>query len=277
MQGKYPTKETDFMRLCLPRQLYIRDMFDLFEEDYPEYIKDYAIYNAVHRFLLRSNIYYKSYLKVRELFDDALLLRKDHAQVLREIKELSFAVIGRDIYKNEIEIIDGHNSSSYFWIMPVHIVDDSDTDDTECVAELRSIEISIEESDVSCYLAPFLYKYFDEELEANRKRADADGFEWYLTYNFFMHESVTGILHDIRDTIDALSAGRETEYTKELKIGRGPVSQEQIGVDDAAQPREDDGEVSLVIDFYQRFLYRMEYMMKVGKEKGYELISFMGP
>lgn len=28
---------------------------------------------------------------------------------------------------------------------------------------------------------------------------------------------------------------------------------------------------------YQRFTYRMEYMMKVGKEKGYDLISFMGP
>ena len=25
------------------------------------------------------------------------------------------------------------------------------------------------------------------------------------------------------------------------------------------------------------FLYRMEYMLKVGKEKGYNLISFMGP
>ena len=45
----------------------------------------------------------------------------------------------------------------------------------------------------------------------------------------------------------------------------------------ANRPTEDDTEVELVIDFYQRFLYRMEYMMKVGKEKGYNLISFMGP
>ena len=33
----------------------------------------------------------------------------------------------------------------------------------------------------------------------------------------------------------------------------------------------------LIIDFYRRFIYRMEYMMKIGKENGYDLISFMGP
>lgn len=31
------------------------------------------------------------------------------------------------------------------------------------------------------------------------------------------------------------------------------------------------------IDFYKRFAYRMKYMMRVGKEKGYNLMSFMGP
>ena len=36
-------------------------------------------------------------------------------------------------------------------------------------------------------------------------------------------------------------------------------------------------EVAHIVDFYQRFLYRMEYMMEVGKEKGYDLISVMGP
>lgn len=29
--------------------------------------------------------------------------------------------------------------------------------------------------------------------------------------------------------------------------------------------------------YYNRFIYRTEYMMKVGKEKGFNLISFMGP
>ena len=63
------------------------------------------------------------------------------------------------------------------------------------------------------------------------------------------------ILKDIKDTVNALSSGRENEFTEKLK----------------------DKEVDLIIDFYHRFTYRMEYMMKVGKEKGYDLISFMGP
>ena len=84
-----------------------------------------------------------------------------------------------------------------------------------------------------------------------------------------------------------MSSGRKTEYTDKLKVKRGSathqllyakdLTQEQIDTYNANRPTEDDTEVELLIDFYQRFIYRMEYMMKVGKEKGYDLISFMGP
>ena len=84
-----------------------------------------------------------------------------------------------------------------------------------------------------------------------------------------------------------MTSGRETEYTKKLKTKRGTatyqllyakdLNEEEIAEYNANRPTEDDTEVGLVVDFYQRFLYRMEYMMKGGKEKGYNLISFMGP
>lgn len=45
----------------------------------------------------------------------------------------------------------------------------------------------------------------------------------------------------------------------------------------ANKPTEGDTEIGLILDFYRRFTYRMEYMLKIGKEKGYNLISFMGP
>ena len=191
------------------------------------------------------------------------------------------------IFKREIGIVDGHDSSSYFWIMPVRIIEHEDTADLDSVAEMRSVEISIEEDDVAQYLTPFLYQHFDEDLEANKNRKDVSGFEWYLEHNFFTFNSVALILKDIEDTIDALLSGKETEYTKELKIKRGTatyqmvyaknLSDEEIAEYNANRPTEDDTEVGLVVDFYQRFLYRMEYMMKVGNEKGYNLISFMGP
>lgn len=287
MKGVFPKKETDFMRLCNSSQLCIRDMLDLLKEDYPQYMADYAIYHTIHRLLLESDICHKSFEKLQKLLEDATANHHDSNQVLTQIKNLSFAIIGRDIFKREIGIVDGHDSSSYFWIMPVRVIDFENTADLDSVAEMRSAEISIEEDDVAQYLTPFLYKYFDEELTENKKRKDVSGFEWYLEHNFFTFDSMTLILKDIEDTVDALISGRETEYTQKLKIKRGTatyqlvyaknLTAEEVAKYNANRPTEDDTAVALVVDFYQRFLYRMEYMLKVGKEKGYNLISFMGP
>ena len=257
MNGVFPEKETDFMRLCHPRQLCIRDMLYLFKEDYANYMSDYAIYHTVHEFLLESSICYKAFEEIKKVFEKAVARQQTNQQILRNIKKLCSKMIGRDIFKKEIGIVDGHDSSSYFWIMPVRVIDYKDSASLDCVAEMRSVEISIEENDVGQYLTPFLYKYFDEELKANKKRRDVTGFEWYLEHNFFTYDSIRNILGDIKDTIEAFSSGRETEYTQKLK--------------------ETNTEIELIIDFYHRFIYRMEYMMCVGKEKGFDLISFMGP
>lgn len=287
MHGVFPKKETDFMRLCLPRQLCIRDMLSLLKEDYATYMSDHAIYHMIHCFLLESDIYYKSFEKVNTLLANATALQKSNPEVLSEIKDLCFRIIGRDIFKKEIGIVDGHDGSSYFWIMPVRVIDYSDANSLDNVAEMRSVEISIEEDDVAQYLTPFLYKYFDEGLEANQKRHDARGFEWYLTHNFFTFASIVDILKDMKDTIDAMSSGRENEFTVKLREKRGTatyqllyaknLSQEQIAEYNANRPKQDDTDIELIVDFYHRFIYRMEYMLRVGKEKGYDLISFMGP
>ncbi len=166
--GNFPRKETDFMRFCSPSQLCIRDMLDLLKEDYPAYMSDSSIYSTTHSFLLESDICHQSYNKLKELFDHALSDHLNHDQILNLIKHLCHTIIGRDIFKREIRIIDGHDSSSYFWIMPVRVVDYSDTDSMDSIAEMKSVEISIEEDDVAQYLTPFLYKHFDGELEANK-------------------------------------------------------------------------------------------------------------
>ena len=49
--------------------------------------------------------------------------------------------------------LDGHDSSSYFWIMPVRVIDFENTADLDSVAEMRSTEISIEEDDVAQFAA----------------------------------------------------------------------------------------------------------------------------
>ena len=287
MNGAFPKSENDFMRLCNPSQLCIRDMLGLLKEDYAKYMFDNDIYHTIHHFLLESDICHKSFEAIQKLLDVATANNYDNAQVVTQIKELALKIIGRDIFKREIGIVDGHDSSSYFWIMPVRVIDYEDAADLDSVAEMRSVEISIEEGDVDQYLTPFLYEYFDEEIEANKNRKDVSGFEWYLEHNFFTFDQMTHILKDVADTVEALVSGKETEYTKKLKIKRGTatyqllyaknLTEEEVAAYNANRPTEDDTEVGLIVDFYQRFLYRMEYMMKVGKEKGYNLISFMGP
>ena len=287
MGGTLPKAETDFMRHCNLVQLRIGDMFDLLEEDYTRYMSDQGLCRVIYRFLLESGVCHKSFLKLQKLLNEACEQQLDHGVVLSKIKELSFSTIGRDIFKKEIRIVDGHDGTSFFWIMPVRVVDNTDTNETNNIAEMGSNEISIEQDDVSQYLFPFLYNYFDDQLDANKNRQDANGFEWYLTYNFFTFESMTNILHDISDTIDALLTGRNNEYTAELREKRGTatykllyardLTEKQIEEFNANRPTEDDTEIDLIIDFYRRFIYRMEYMMKVGREKGYDLISFMGP
>lgn len=296
--GKFPQKETDLMRCCNLSELNTDDLFILIKEDYLSYMSDDEIYYSVDKFLLESNICYKSYLKLKDLFDKANATNQDKGQVLVQIKELSVAIIGRDIFKKGIGIIDGHDSSSYFWIQPVRVIDFSDTNGIDNVAQMDSAEISIEEDDVNQYLTPFLDKYLDDELEANKKRVDyhqsdeeyttyISGFEWYQTYNFYTFDAINNMIKDIKDTMEALSSGRKNEFTDKLKEKRGfatnkliyskDLTEEQIEEYNANRPTEDNTEPEVIIDFYRRFIYRMEYMIKVGEEKGYNLISFMGP
>lgn len=301
MGGKFPEKITDILRLLYPSQLHIGDMMDLLEEDYPDYMSDRITYRAIHAFLLESVVCYKSFLRLRELLNNALALQQDKDHVLNRIKDLSFEILGRDIFRRKIGIVDGHDSSSYFWFMPVRVIDYSNTYAVDNVAEMRSAEISVEEDDVAQYLAPFLYKYFDGELKANKCRihdcwTDDDGiehtdyitgFEWYLTENFYTYDAIEHMLSDMKDTMEALASEKENEYTAELKIKRGTATHKLIyakGLTDAQikeyndnRPTKDDTEVDLVIDFYHRFIYRMEYMMKVGKENGFDLMLVMGP
>lgn len=302
MGGAFPDKETDFSRLCPPCQLWIRDMMELLEEDYPEYMSvdaENAIYHTVHKFLLESAIYSISYMKLRMLFRDAVSLHQGEKLVLERIKKLSFVVMGKDIFKEEIGIVNGHDSSSYFWIMPVRVIVFTDTDSIDAVAEMRSVEISIEEGDVDKYLAPFLFKHLDNELEVNKKRVEmnwldddgnekviyVEGFEWYLTHNYYTFESIKEMLKEIRETMEAISSGKETEFTEQIRKKRGFVTYRSCyeinsneGLVRGNKESEDDSsKANQIIDFYRRFINRMEYMMTVGEENGFDLISFMGP
>ena len=294
MNGVFPEKETDIMKLCNPKDLNDFDMPRLLREEYEKYMSDEIIDYAVERFLSTSeSIRTRAFLALKKIFDNALTNQRSNEQVLAQIKEQYFAFWGKEIFRAEIEIIDGNEGSSYFWIMPVRVIDYTDTNDFDNVARMEHAEISIEHDDVSQYLEPFLLKHFDSELEANKKRLDMydnkplDGFEWYVTDNFYTHDSVKNLIRDLEDTIDALSTGRENEFTIKLREKRGSEtfkllysktqSQEEIDEYNNNRPTVDDTAPELIVDFYRRLIFRLEYMMNVGIENGYNLISVMGP
>ena len=219
---------------------------------------------------MNSDICHRTYAEIKCIFKNAEAACKGGEQVLSEIKELSRAIIGRDIFRQEIEIADGCYGASYFRILPARVIDNSDTDNSDNVATMRRLGISVEENDVFQYLFPFLRKHYDDELEANRNRIDdrytdddgnehisrISGFEWYSTRNFFTFDSIAAIVEEIKETMDALTSGKENEFTAEVKNDTSP---------------------EVIIDFYNRFIYRMQYMTRVGKEKGYDLVTFIGP
>lgn len=181
----------------------------------------------------------------------------------------------------EIKIIEGHDPSSYFWFRPVcvnkkdRIILDDD------IKELDE-EFSIEEGDVDCFLSYFLYKYFDKENVYNKNRYEYGigyirDFEWYLTHNFFTYQSLKSMLRDISCSADWLETDYDTPSLDKLKERFSiyymcPSDSEDYKTGNEQTIRN---HVTVVIDFYRRFVNRLSLMMENNPETF--LISIMGP
>ena len=193
-----------------------------------------------------------------------------------------------------IKIKEGHDGSSYFWIMPVKIKDtNKNTDDIDNIEECRELEISIEEEDIRAYLFPLLLEVFNDELEANKKRnveminyirpEVTSSFEWYLTYNFFEYEDIENLIERIKHISILLEKDYNNPQLDEIKMDYDwliyflPEYDRKKEYSKEEKDKLIENNKNYIIDFYSRFTKYMENMIKEGKEKGYTLISFMGP
>lgn len=181
------------------------------------------------------------------------------------------------------EIIKGHDPSSYFWIMPVKVIDTTQKIyNSEDVDEMQKCEISIEEDDVEVFLYHFLKKHFDETLPENQSRYDADGFEWNLTYNFYTFDSIKEIIMDIKVLIKKLMLDYNNpnldiisyEYDWLVDILQGEL---RSRVNPLPEEQKIKDRIEKSIEAYYKFIFCLEDMMGKGNEEGYNLISFMGP
>ena len=199
-----------------------------------------------------------------------------------------------DKEKKMIEIKKGHDSSSYFWIMPVKVKDiNKNTNNMDNIDECRDLEISIEEEDINSFLRPILLEIFNDDLDVNKKRKidivhyinpEADStFEWYLTYNFFTLEDIEKIIERIKYIKKLLKEDYKNIELNDIKMNYGWIIYDlpEYNKNKPYTKEEQDNlvekNIEIIIDFYNRFIEHMEKMIIEARKRGYNLISFMGP
>jgi len=181
----------------------------------------------------------------------------------------------------EIEIVEGHDPSSYFCFQPVYVKNKDKIILDDDIKELDE-EFSIEEGYVECFLWYFLNKHFDRENIYNKNRYECGmgyvtDFEWYITHNFFTYQSIKVMLQDISCCADRLETDYDDPVLDDLKkwfsifYMCSPDSEDYKSGNDQAIRKH----IAVVIDFYRRFVKRLTLMMENNPEAF--LISIMGP
>lgn len=211
------------------------------------------------------------------------LYKHNYIMNFGRVKEtIPFPLVKQAAYDNiQVEIVAGHDSSSYFWIMPVKHSTPTE-ENPEGVFEHRYEEISIEEDDVGTYLYYYLKKYFDVGYEYGKARDEGcKGFEWYLTYNFYSYETMNKMLQEIEEKALLLANDFENKKLEPLtkhfhysdflpsniRWSRNYTEEEQKEII--------KNNIGIAVNFYKRFVRTMRSMMENSPE--YNIISFMGP
>ena len=187
---------------------------------------------------------------------------------------------------NQIPIEEGHNTSSFFWIMPVNELDSKEKGYFG-VEEETNAEFSIEEDYIINYLKEFLLKHFDSSLYKVCRNPE-DGipeFEWNLEWNFYEYKTVKKIIEEIKELCHLLKTDYKNEKTLWFRTRNCkfflPSNQEKLrnykGTDSSVilEDKMTDEEINTAIDFYNRFIFQMEQMMKYYPN--HQFINFMGP
>ena len=197
--------------------------------------------------------------------------------------KLSYAAIKKAAKKyHQIPIVEGHDSSSYFWIMPVRAVEVTD-DNWSGIEECVKHQISIEETHVAEFLYYFLDKYFDRDYPYGSARGEycGTGFEWNLEYNIYTYEAMKQMQDEIERVSTLLQTNFEDPILTDIKKGfrwttfDPDENRYMKKLTEAQKKQVIRDNIGIAADFYERFVRRMRQMMEYADD--YALISFMGP
>ena len=158
-------------------------------------------YKKTYQVCLYSDKQYSNAVQfVLENHKEIFRFSEDLRQVFPKFREAVF----KEFLKDEMEPWweEGHNSSSYFWIMPVRQGKEGDWGDWGCHCCCKE-EISIEEDIVYIYLYhQFLHPHFDTNIEytCREKEYGAENieFDWY-GYNLYKYETIRKIAEEMKE------------------------------------------------------------------------------
>lgn len=181
----------------------------------------------------------------------------------------------------QVEMVEGHNSSSYFWIMPVRQGKKPTDGSLGKVIEHSIEEISIEEYDVFLYLSPFLERYFDATYPyVCREEGIPVRFEWNLEHNLYTYETMERMLRDIEECAELIETDIADPRLAPLleKRPKGcfdPETHNYRKTTSEEDLQSFQENAALYVDFYRRFVFRLRRM--IARSPEFEAISFMGP
>ena len=176
----------------------------------------------------------------------------------------------------------GHDYGNSYWICPVILPESGLIGSVMGVVKEVDEEISIPAEFAEALLYPVFVEYFDEDLDANKKRVDhmemtdeheakpvlVKRFDNCLTYNFYTYESVGMLLDKIAEYADSLDHGNLESI--DLKTRQG-IETLYDGDDEKAW----NSYCRWTAAFYRRLVHVITEMMTNHPETG--IMSIMGP
>ena len=217
---------------------------------------------------------------------EVVICKHDHGLAkIKKSGDVSYQQLTKFIVSElfKIEIIEGSDTSSYFWFRPA-IVKETERITWDEVTYLDEV-FSIEEDDILDFLSYFFEKYFDNELIFNKNRVEDNdehiiGFEWYLTDNFYTYDTLLKMTEEINAVADLLVTDYHNPCLNDVKkmlfhcsVVYINESDEIVGID--CNESTITYFIPSIVDFYHRFTQRIKKMMENNKSTN--IISIIGP
>lgn len=180
-------------------------------------------------------------------------------------------------FKNikQIRIINGRDCNGVFWIVPIS--SDEEARDEQFFVD--NYGISIDDDKVLDFLGDFLRRYFDPSIQDDTGDYYEDGKRAFDDFgvNLYTFDSMREILREISNAISMLENDFGNPQIAKIRNNL-PWFQHT----DKHKNELSDAQINALrkkcvpetVDFYKRFIKRMEAMMRLPKR---DIISFAGP